>query len=83
MSTLSRLLFALLLGLALACACNGSLAGDRCETSDDCDPPLLCSNETAPEGTLGICVLPEAVPDAAVPELDADTDAGATYDASP
>ena len=85
MSILGRILLMLLIGLAPGCACNGSMAGDRCETPADCDPPLLCSNETAPEGTLGICVLPEAVPDAAVPEPDAEVtiDAEVTMDASP
>ena len=79
MSTLRRLLLLGLLGLALGCACNESLPGDRCESSTDCDPPLLCSNETAPEGTQGVCVLPEAVPDAAVDVPDASP----TQDASP
>ena len=56
-----------MLALGLA-ACQGTLAGDRCETSADCDPPLLCSNlsEDPDAGIHGICVLPEAVPDAAV-----------------
>ena len=82
MSTLRRLLLLTSLGLALACACNETLPGDRCESSADCDPPLLCSNETAPAGTLGICVHPEAVPDAAIPEVDAAPDAAPTQDAS-
>lgn len=65
MRSLIVLLLVLLSGLA---ACRGTLAGDRCETSADCDPPLLCSNqnEDPDAGIHGICVLPEAVPDAAV-----------------
>lgn len=62
----------------LGAACRGTLPGDRCETTADCDPPLVCSNLLAdPDaGVKGICVLPEAIPDAAVT-----MDASATADA--
>ena len=56
---------------SLATACGqdkGSQPGDRCREPGDCDAPLVCSNANDPPGTLGICVYPEAVPDAAPPD---------------
>jgi hypothetical protein len=59
--------------------------GDRCTTLEDCDKHLVCSNRDLPDGSLGICVLPEALPDAAIPVPDAAVaaDASPTADASP
>jgi len=57
---------------ALLAACDDTLAGDRCLTLEDCDPPFVCSNRDLPAGSRGVCVSPEALPDAAV-----------TQDASP
>jgi hypothetical protein len=74
MRTLHTLLVLLALGAppTLLAACDKTLPGDRCLTLEDCDPPLVCSNRDLPEGSRGVCVPPEALPDAAV-----------TQDASP
>ncbi|MFH2008985.1 MAG: hypothetical protein ABI333_20515 [bacterium] len=61
------LLLLLTLLLSLAPGCRGTLPGDRCTSAADCDQPLVCSGD-ADAGTLGICVQPEALPDAAVSE---------------
>ena len=63
---MKRLLITWLLCSALVTGCKGTLPGDRCDAPEDCDPPLVCSNVNEPAGTRGICVSPEAVPDAAV-----------------
>lgn len=78
------LVSALALALALpACDDKGTRAGDRCDTSSDCRPPLVCSNRFAEPGVLGVCVYPDAVPDAAVPAIDGAepaVDASAPYE---
>ncbi len=57
-------------GLALwalpGCREDGALAGDRCVNDEDCKPPLVCTTSADPEATMGICVFPEALPDASV-----------------
>ncbi len=82
-----------IVGLALwplpACHEDGALAGDRCVNDKDCKPPLVCTTSSDPEATMGICVLPEALPDAAVGrdaarEPDSATpDSGSGADAEP
>ncbi len=78
-----------------ACRRNGSLAGDRCKTTEDCKSPLVCSTKADPKAAEGICVYPGALPqdagteDAALAQdsevsVDAGTgDAGAAADGSP
>lgn len=67
-----------LAGLPLAgCDDPNHDVGARCTHTGDCTPPLLCSNRDATDGTLGVCVYPEALPDAAV-----SADATSTTDAS-
>ena len=68
MKTVASILCVLTLtcGLGLAgCGDPNRNAGDRCTTADRCEPPLICSNRDAPE-EQGICVWPEALPDAAM-----------------
>jgi hypothetical protein len=68
----------------LACEKPNYGMGERCTVPGDCDLHLVCSNRDLPDGALGICVLPEALPDAAIPEPDAAVvvDASPTADAS-
>ncbi len=66
-----------LCGLSAACDDPIDNVGDRCTRTTSCTPPLVCSNRDAP-AELGICVYPEALPDAAVTP-----DASPTTDASP
>lgn len=54
-----------LLGLCTRCSDPNRDIGARCFTAADCDPALICSNRDQPD-ELGVCVLPEALPDAAV-----------------
>jgi hypothetical protein len=71
--------------LTLACSDPNHGVGDRCRTAGECDLPLTCSNRDLPDGSLGICVYPEALPDAALPQPDASiipADAAPTSDAS-
>ena len=58
-----------LLSLLAAGACREPNLGmgDRCTGPGDCQAPLVCSNRDATD-LLGICVLPEALPDAALPD---------------
>ncbi len=63
-------------GAAAACDDPIDNVGDRCTRTSSCTPPLICSNRDAPD-ELGICVYPEALPDAAVTP-----DASTTPDAS-
>jgi len=63
-----------------ACDDPNRNVGARCTHTDDCTPPLVCSNRDATDGTLGICVYPEALPDAGpdaadLPDADPSTDA--------
>ena len=51
---------------AAACDDPNQNVGARCTTISDCTPPLVCSNRDATDLSLGICVYPEALPDAAV-----------------
>ncbi len=58
-------------GLALtACDDPNHDVGSRCTIIDDCTPPLICSNRDATDLSGGICVYPEALPDAG-PSADA------------
>ncbi|MDY0003883.1 MAG: hypothetical protein RBU30_21475 [Polyangia bacterium] len=61
-------LASIVLGLSLGATlgCQESLPGDRCTTKEDCEPPLVCSSRDLPAGSKGVCVLPEALPDAAI-----------------
>jgi hypothetical protein len=52
-------------GIAAGCGDPNQGAGERCTVTTDCDPPLVCSNRDHSE-QQGICVWPEALPDAAV-----------------
>jgi hypothetical protein len=74
--------FALTIALAAsACPDKGTRAGDRCVTSADCRAPLVCSNRFAEAGVMGVCVHPEALTDATVPDAGDEPD-GETEDAS-
>ena len=77
------ILLGVLLGLAGCDEPNHGL-GNPCRILDDCDRPLICSNRDLPDGSLGVCVMEEALPDAAVPMPDAAfvVDAAPTADAS-
>jgi hypothetical protein len=77
------ILLGVLLGLVACDEPNHGL-GDRCRALTDCDRPLICSNRDLPDGSLGVCVMEEALPDAAVPLPDASpaVDASPTADAS-
>ncbi len=61
---------ALALAFSLGClaltACDdpNHAVGSRCTIIDDCTPPLICSNRDATDLSTGICVYPEALPDA-------------------
>ena len=69
---IQRLALASLLALctaapgAAACDDPNRDVGARCTQTTDCTPPLVCSNRDATDIALGICVYPEALPDAAV-----------------
>ncbi len=52
-------------GIPAGCGDPNQDAGERCTVTTDCDPPLVCSNRDHPQ-QQGICVWPEALPDAAV-----------------
>jgi hypothetical protein len=49
---------------AWGCGDPNRNAGARCSTDGDCEAPLVCSNRDATD-LGGICVWPEALPDAA------------------
>ena len=57
-------------GTLISCHRKGALPGDRCETNEDCEAPLVCSNSAPESGPLGVCVYPEAIPDASVVQPD-------------
>jgi hypothetical protein len=67
---------------ATACDDPNHDVGARCTRTNDCTPPLVCSNRDATDGTLGICVYPEALPDAG-PSTDDLPDAAPSTDAAP
>jgi len=62
------ILLGALLGLAACDAPNHGL-GNHCRTLTDCDRPLLCSNRDLPDGSLGVCVLEEALGEGPVAAL--------------
>jgi hypothetical protein len=49
-----------------ACDDPNSDVGARCTVTHDCTPPLICSNRDATDLSGGICVYPEALPDASL-----------------
>lgn len=61
---------------ATACDDPNRDVGARCTRTDDCTPPLVCSNRDATDDTLGICVYPEALPDAGPDAADLPDAAG-------
>ncbi len=60
------IVLAVALGAVTLSACEdpNDDVGARCTTVEDCTPPLICSNRDATDLSAGICVYPEALPDA-------------------